>query len=380
MKIAQVVCAFPPYRGGMGNVAYHYSLELSKMKHEVVVFTPHYKEREVQFQNFKIRSLVPWLSYGKGAWLPQLFYELRGFDIIHLHYPFLGGTLPVWFLKKYYPKTNTLVLTYHMDLVGQGIMGRYFQWHTKKLMPKIIRLADKVIVTSWDYAKNSNIASIIKESPEKFVAIPLGTELDIFKPGKPNPELLQKYNILLGEKIVLFVAALDREHYFKGLNYLLAAMTKIKSGVKLLVVGRGDLKGVYEAEAARLGIADRVIFAGYVSGPELPKYYNLADVFAMPSIDKSEAFGLVYVEAMACGCPVIAGDLPGVRTVVEDNQTGFLVEPKNVSDLVSKINKILGDDELARSFSQLGLKKVEEQYSWQKIAKQVDQVYRDLKK
>lgn len=378
MKIAQVVCAFPPYRGGMGNVAHHYSLELANLGHEVTVFTPHYKDREAQMENFKIKSLVPWLSYGLGAWLPQLFWQLRGFDIVHLHYPFFGGALPVYCLKRYLPKETKLVLTYHLDVVGRGLLGKYFSWHTKHLMPRMIKIADKIIVTSRDYAENSNLAPFIKSMPEKFVEIPLGTDANIFHPLARDQELMAKYQIKPEEKIILFVAALDRMHYFKGLNLLLEAMTKIKSQARLIVVGKGDMKEGYEAKAKELGIGNKVNFAGYVGGNDLPKYYNLADVFVMPSVDKSEAFGIVYTEAMACQKPVIAANLPGVRTVVEDNKTGYLITPGDLDGLVSRIEKILGDKELASKFGQAGLAKVRSEYTWAGIAKKIEEVYTNL--
>jgi glycosyltransferase involved in cell wall biosynthesis len=347
--------------------------------HEVIVFTPHYKERQVQFQNFVIKSLVPWMSYGKGAWLPQLFFELRHFDIIHLHYPFFGGALPIYCLKKYKPQKTKIVLTYHMDVVGEGFLNKYFKWHTKRLMPGMIRAADRVIVTSQDYAENSNIAYLIKENPKKFIEIPLGTETEIFYPQPRDEELIKKYGIKPQEKTVLFVAALDREHYFKGLNSLLEAVAKIKTPIKLLVVGRGELKTNYEEQAQKLGIRDKVYFVGYISGPDLPKYYNLCDLFVMPSVDKSEAFGLVYVEAMACGRPVIATNLPGLRTVVDDNQTGYLVRPRDIDDLVIKMQKILSNDKLASDFGQNGFKKVQDKYTWPKIVKQIDLVYKSIK-
>ncbi|MFA5358326.1 MAG: glycosyltransferase family 4 protein [Patescibacteria group bacterium] len=377
MKIAQVVCTFPPYKGGIGNVAFHYSLELSKIGHEIVVFIPHYKKSEHQFLNFKLKSFVPWLSYGNAAFLPQLFWSLRDFDIIHLHYPFFGSALPIYFLKKKYPEKK-LVLTYHMDVVGGGLLGKYFSWHTKKLMPKIIRIADKVIVTSLDYAKNSNIAEEIKKDQKKFVEIPLGANLSIFHKQKKDDALVKKYQLKTGEKIILFVAALDAAHYFKGLNYLLEAMSKIKTPAKLVIVGRGSMHDCYIAQVKRLGLADRVLFAGYVSDFDLARYYNFANVFVLPSVDKSEAFGLVYVEAMACATPVIASNLAGVRTVVDDGLTGFLVEPRNVSDLADKIDRILSNDSLAQKMGEAGAEKVKEKYTWPEIAKQIDRVYREV--
>ena len=151
----------------------------------------------------------------------------------------------------------------------------------------------------------------------------------------------------------LFVGALDRAHYFKGLSLLLRAFKFVDSGSRqrrvrndtnvaapapdrdpvsgmtesprLVVVGTGELLNAYKKEAAHLGIADRVTFTGGVTDEELARWYAGARAEILPSTDRSEAFGIVLIEAMACGTPVIASDLPGVRTVVERVHGGVLV-------------------------------------------------------
>ncbi|MFA5076208.1 MAG: glycosyltransferase family 4 protein [Patescibacteria group bacterium] len=379
MKIAQVVCSFPPYKGGMGNVALHYSLELAKLGHKITVVVPHYKEREMPYMNFQLKSFVPWLSHGQAAYLPQLLWQLRHFDIIHLHCPFFGTAWPLYWLKKLRPKNTKLVLTYHMDVVGQGLLARYFYWHGRYLLPQIIKVADKVIVTSSDYIQSSNIKELANKYPDKFIEIPLGVDLKQFKPAAKDKNLLEKYQITTEQKVILFVAALDSAHYFKGLSFLLEVLSQIKDqNIKLLVVGRGNLKKDYEQLAVDFNIRDQVNFVGYVNDEDLVKHYNLSDLFVLPSIDKSEAFGLVLVEAMACGKPVIASNLAGVRSVVDDGVNGLLTEPQNVEDLKEKIMKILDNPELADRFGQAGLAKVKERYNWQSIAKRIDEVYRHL--
>ncbi|MFA6534245.1 MAG: glycosyltransferase, partial [Patescibacteria group bacterium] len=272
MKIAQVVCTFPPYKGGMGNTAYHYSLELAKLGHAVTVFTPHFKDRLVNFQNFTIRGVAPWLSYGLGAWSPRLAWELSDFDIIQLHYPFFGGALPLWWLKKIKPRKTKLVLLYQMDVLGQGIWRRVFNWHAKYLMPGIIRAADKIIITSRDYAASSRLAPWLSIFPDKFVEIPLGVDTAVFQPTPPDSELIKKYQLKPGEKVILFTAALDTAHYFKGLDILLAATATLKNPARLVVVGKGDLKDFYERRAEELGLKDRVTFAGYLSDRDLARH------------------------------------------------------------------------------------------------------------
>jgi glycosyltransferase involved in cell wall biosynthesis len=394
MKIAQIVCTFPPYPGGIGNVAYYNSLELAKMGHEVVVFTPRQHLRTVsdkiksEEDKFKVKWLWPIFRYGNAAFLPQLFWQLKNFDIIHLHYPFFGGAKIVWLLKLVRPQIK-LVITYHMDVVGKGILGWFFRFNNKFIMPRIIRSADKVIVTSFDYAENSNIASLIRKNKNKFVEISCGVDIDYFKPEEKEGGLLNKYNLNKEDKIILFLGNLDRAHYFKGVDYLLKAFSLLQKRlgieqikkeqggkIRLLIVGSGDLLPVYKKLASDLGIANKVIFTGFIPNEELARHYNLADIFVLPSIDKSEAFGLVLLEAASSGKPVIASNLPGVRSVVKEGENGLLFQPKNEGDLASRISYLLSNEELRKKMGEAGRKMVEESYSWERIGKKLEEVYK----
>ena len=99
MKIAHVICTFPPYKGGMGNVAYEQAKELANLGHEVTVFTPSYSKEKQDF-NFNVVRLKSLIKFGNAAFLPQLIYRLRKFDVVQLHHPFFGATEIVWLAKK----------------------------------------------------------------------------------------------------------------------------------------------------------------------------------------------------------------------------------------------------------------------------------------
>ncbi|HEX9664665.1 MAG TPA: glycosyltransferase family 4 protein, partial [Patescibacteria group bacterium] len=314
MKIAHLVSTFPPYTGGMGNVAYHQALELSKLGHQVEVFTLTNKSK---FEQFKVNQLKPWLKYGNAGLIPQIFWKLKKFDIVHLHYPFFGGAEIVYFWKLFNRKKK-LILTYHMDVVGQGALRYFFKFHNRFILPGIIKRADQVLVSSTDYLNNSNIKANYNKNHEKFTEIPLGVS-ESFQPEAKDEELLEEYNLSHDDIILLFVGGLDKAHYFKGVELLIktfAGLSKKINNLKLLIVGGGGMKPDYQRLTTSLNIADRVVFTGRVSDELLPKVYNLSDIFVLPSTDRSEAFGLVILEAMACGKPVVASRLPGVRQVV----------------------------------------------------------------
>ena len=382
MKIAEVCSTFPPYKGGMGNVAYYNAWSLSTLGHEVTVFTPRYKEDKQHADEypFKVQRLRPWFKYGNAGILPQLMWKLLKFDVIHLHYPFFGGSEIIYFLDKF--KDLKLVVTYHMDVVGKGkLLSKFFNWHSNHVLPRILDCADKVIVTSWDYAESSSLKDRLKTEPEKFTAIPCGVNHLLFKPRFRDKNILNKYG-LGDKKVILFVGALDKAHYFKGVNILLQAVNKLADSddFRLVIVGDGDLRGSYESLVDSLGLNNKVIFFGFIPDNLLPKYYSVADIFVLPSIDKSEAFGIVSLEAMSSGVPVIAADLPGVRSVVDKKETGLLVKPGSVDNLADMIKYLLKNPKIAKSLGKAGRAKVLELYTWEKIGYKLDNIFRSIEK
>lgn len=393
MKIAQIVCRFKPYKAGIGNVAYDNALGLAKLGHDVTVFTPCYskKDKDWQSDNFKIKRIKPWFKFGNAGFIPQLFWQLKDFDIIHLHYPFFGGAEVIWILRKIFKnKKQKLVITYHHDVVGGLLLKSFFRFHSKFIMPRITKCADKVIITSADYARHSNIKKIFKYYPEKFTEIPLGVDLQRFQPQEKDANLLTQYQIYpYSDRVLVFVGALDNAHYFKGIDFLINSFNILDySGcnencgyqIKLIIVGDGDLKEKYAKQVQEMGLENKIKFAGRVADNDLVKYYNLADVVVLPSIDKSEAFGIVLVEAMACAKPVVAADLPGVRSVFENGKSGFSFAVKQEGDLANRINSLFMDEKLRQKTGNQARSLCEEKYNLEKLSRKLEQVFLELLK
>lgn len=383
MKIAIISSTFPPYAGGIGNVAAANARELAKLGNQVTVFTPAYDKVQEEMTDIKVTRMPVFLAYGNAAWCPSLSWMLKGFDIIHLHYPFFGGAETIWLHKRKYKKKGAkIIVHYHMDVVGEGVFRFIFSLHRKIMLPKILKMADRVIVTSNDYAKNSYLKHNLDSSKDKFFELPNGVDVENFVNTQKSKEILVKHEIDQDEKIILFVGGLDKAHYFKGIEYLIKAMTNLRQSEylwKVIIVGEGDLKDEYKSLASQLRLDHKIVFTGYVANSDLPKYYNLADVVVLPSVDKSEAFGMALVEAMSCSKPVIASDLPGVRSVVDDKINGLLIKPKDPDDLATKINYLLSNSGVAKEFGLAGRQKVITQYSWKIIGKNLEAIYKNLK-
>lgn len=379
MKIAHVVCVTRPYKGGVGEVAYYYSLELAQLGHEVSIFAlaQNKQDEGVQYEKgVTIHRVLPKIKYGKAGYIFSLVSKLKNFDIIHIHMPFFGTAELVWWYSFFKKKHQKIVVTYHMDVHHEGFLGKYINWYQKNITPKILRCADKILVSSIDYIQHSSISKIYQTNPQKFIELPFGVD-SMFHVKKPV-NTYSKYSLDENSNIILFVGGLDAAHYFKGVPVLLEAFSKIEQHAKLVIVGKGENKEKFEQIARDLHISNDVIFTGFVDDQELVDLYNMANVCVLPSTEKNEAFGIVLIQAMACKKPVIASNLPGVRVVVENNKNGFLVQPNNAKDLADKIDTLLLNPHKAEEFGNYGYRKQKMEYEWVHIAKNLDEIYFQL--
>ncbi len=375
MKIAQITTVFPPFRGGMGQVPFHYADELYKLGVEVEVITPDYGRDKISTQ-FTVHYVKPFLKWGLGAFCPKIFRMLKNYDVIQLHYPAFGMMEVVWFWYVLFNKKAKLVVFYHMDNVGKGLLGVIFWLHNKFIKPLIMHSADVILVSSWDYAENSQIKNFLKKHKYRFAELPFGVTPK-YTPGEKNKNLLNKFSIDSNKKIILFVGGMGPEHYFKGVEVLIEACAKLKDNSwHLVCVGKGSLINKYKEKAKKLGIASRVTFTDFQPDEQMPDWYRNAYITVLPSIDKSEAFGIVLVEAMACASPTIASNLPGVRTVVDDGKTGFVTQVNNTDDLAKKIDLLLCNPTLRNQLSDNAVEKVLEKYQWKKIVAKLLDIYR----
>jgi len=378
MRIAHVTATFPPYRGGTGNVCFYNARELVRRGHEVHVFTaagPNAPREEV-LKGIQVHRLRPWVQVGNAPVLPQLVWHLRGLDVIHLHYPFFGGEVTPLAARL---EGTPLVITYHQDVHLQGVMGALAEGMTKTLGRWTLRSARRLLFTSSDYGAVSSVRPLLRGREAIIDALPNGVDVHRFTPGEASPALRQQYGLKPEERVVLLVAALDSAHYFKGVPVLLEALARLPEQVKGVFVGDGDLRAAYVERAHALGLANRVFFPGRVSEDSLVDHYRLADVTVLPSTTMGEAFGLVLLESLACGTPVIASNLPGVRTVVAEGVDGWLVAPGDVDALIHALQRMFDMPvPQRRAMGEAGRRKVEEKYAWERIGEQLECIYFDI--
>lgn len=182
-------------------------------------------------------------------------------------------------------------------------------------------------------------------SPKKFHMLPCVVDGDVFTPGLPHPELVEQYG-LQGNRVLMTVARLWSGDIYKGVDVTIRALPKILSQfpkVKYLVVGRGDDQPRLAQMAEDLGVAEHVVFAGFVADEMLVEHYRLADAYVMPS---KEGFGIVYLEAMACGVPTLSGDDDGSADPLQDGRVGWRVPYRDPDAVAAACMEILrGEDQ-----------------------------------
>jgi len=371
MRIAQVTPVYPPYRGGIGAVAFEYTERLRERGHDVQVFTPDYgRGVPLPFQGGSdeyVHLLKPLIAIGNAAVTPSLRTRLNDFDVVHLHYPFFGGSEFVWLAKNV--SNKPLVTTYHMDVFAGGLKGLVFKTHGELLKRMVLAASDRVLVSSLDYAMNSSIKNYVSNNLETVIEMPFVIDADVFQPVSQENEVPR----------IIFVGGLDQAHYFKGVPVLLRALQELRDlPWELTIVGEGTLRPTYEKMTETLGFADRVTFAGSASPEELVSLYQQSDLHVLPAVDSSEAFGIVTLEAAASGIPSIVSDLPGVRTVIEEGKTGLIARPGDSRSLASALEDLLTNHGRRKQYGIDARKRVQEKYAWPVLLDRLEKVYFSL--
>lgn len=372
VRVAQVTATFPPYWGGTGNVAYQTARLLHDRGHEVTVVTTNRPGPDLVFP-FPVTRLSPLFGIGNASITPALLKHLKGFDIIHLHYPHIfGAELTLAAARRF---QTPLVVTYHNDLLAGGLRGLAFRAYTEFSQRTVLRHVSRLIATSRDYAQHSQLARAGRLPTISI--IPNGVDTELFRPSTAQDDTATDvWGFPRHTGLALFVGGLDKAHHFKGVEVLIDAVARVPDLVAV-VVGEGELRRSYEDMAHRLA-PGQVHFTGRLAVEDLVKLYQLADFTVLPSVNRGEAFGMVLIESMACGTPVIATDLPGVRTVVDNEVDGIIVPPRDAEALAVAVAKLMANRKRTQEMGAAGRNKVVHRYRWKLVGDQLDAVYRQV--
>ncbi len=354
MRILIALTYFQPHKSGLTVYAVRLAKALAQKGHDVKILTSHYDKsvpaHEIQ-DGVEIFRKPVMLRVSKGVIMPTLplaaWRLIRKSDVVNLHTPQLDAAY-LAMIGRILGKP--VVLTYQCDLqLPKGMINR--------LANQISYLADKIsagssqkiISTSDDYALNSKLLSRYLDKV-KVVLAPIvlppvtAEEVQAFK---------EKHHVTPGQKVIGIAARLATE---KGVEYLVEAMPAVLDKYpNARVLSFGQFQNVIgeEAYAHRLmplisDLGEHWSFLGVISDREVASFFQTCDVTVLPSVNSTEAFGMVQIESMVCGTPVVASDLPGIRQPILDSKMGRIVPPRDSKALAEAIISILAEGDCYR--------------------------------
>lgn len=346
MKILISLSYYLPNISGLTNYAKILAEELFKRGYDITIITSQHEKNLLPYENqngIKIVRIPITFKIGKGPIMLSLPFKIgkyiTGADVINCHLPQFESFILAFLAKA---KHKKLILTYQTDLSWDG-----------ELLLKISKvfilfshfisalLADTIVVLNKDYARHSWFLSLFSKKLS-YIYPPV----KLIEPDKTTSKLFKKRMQLKQRYILGIVARISPE---KGIEYLLEAIpylrNKLGSDFIIVIVGPpkpiGEYNYIRKIDTLLKKYNKFVKFLGRLSDKELTCLYKSLDILVLPSINSTEAFGMVQVEAILCGVPVIATDLPGVRVPIITTGMGELAKPKNSRDLAEKIVKIL---------------------------------------
>ncbi len=352
------------YPGGVNEHVTQLDRQLQAMGHETRILaatSPDLGEHD-DGHVYRLGMALPLPSNGSMAritfapsvtWKVRQFLASEPFDVIHLHEP-LTPLL-------------CLAVLLHSDLPNVGTFhaarpNNVWYMYTKPILDLFFEKLDVRVAVSE--AAREFVDSYF---PAEYDIVPNGIALEQFRSdAEPLPEFMD------GRRNILFVGRYSEPR--KGFRYLVRAMPMIRGqfpDARLIVVGQGNAAR-YERFLEQHGITD-VVFAGFVDSETLPRYYASADVFVAPSTGR-ESFGLILLEGMASGKPVVASAIPGYSAVIRNGIDGMLVEPKDAQALALAIVRVLADADLRNQLVASGREHVK-QFSWEVVANRLLEVY-----
>ena len=372
MKIVQIGKYYYPYKGGIEN---HLKILCDNLVEigenvEVNVFNSGFFSKKDKIDNVEVYRSGKLFEMFSTPLSPAMIFKLiqTDGDIIHIHAPNPSAHMALYFAQFFKKKKAKLVITHHSDIVSQKIAYKFYKPYLEKLYIK----ADGIIVATENHIEYSDI---LKNYREKIKVIPYGVDIESFKITDEIKKRVHKIKKNLGgRKTALFIGRLV---YYKGVSVLIEAFNKPElKDTNLIIIGNGPYFSTLKAQAME---NQNIIFIPEADDIQLKTFLHASDFFILPSVEKSEAFGIVQIEAMACRKPVISTRLDsGVKAVNIHEKTGMTVEPGNAEELKNAVIKLINDNEKYNLYAENAFSHVEEKFSSKKTALQILKFYKEL--
>ena len=357
---------FPPVFGGIERHIHDLTTGLQKagVETEVLVCSRKASTDRYEVEGVRIVRVAQWgrvlsapVSPGFPLWLRRL---ARDKHVLHFHCPNPTGEIALLLSGLQVP----VVASYHSDIVRQKISGLLY----RPLLRRFLWRAARILVATPIHI---GMSPHLRAFREKCTVVPFGIGLERFALTPERASRSAEIRAACGTPLVLFVG---KFRYYKGLPILLHAMVDVPA--KLLLVGGGPAEPELCRLVRKLGLQDRVFFEGNVPDSELPSYYHACEVLVLPSTHRSEAFGIVLLEAMACRKPVVTTELGTGTSYVNQNElTGLVVPPGDAAALAAALRRLLADAALRERFGSAGCERVQREYTREQMIRRVLSVY-----
>jgi rhamnosyl/mannosyltransferase len=360
LRVVQIGKYYPPHIGGIET---HLQALCGGLKesHDMQVFVAGDRRRDVDtiVDGVAVHRLGIQFKIAGAPVCPSMPWKIRraGADIVHIHLPNPAGVLAL--LASGY--RGPLVATWHSDVVRQRRLAKMFE----PIQRRFLANCDALIATSPNYVESSPDLSRLRK---RTVIIPYGIAVEEFR---DSPASALGIRSARSGPLLL---AVGRFVYYKGFEFLIRAMKQVEA--TLLLIGDGPLLNPLQNLANELGVASRIEFLGEMQPREVVPYYHAADLFVLPSIARSEAFGIVQLEAMACGKPVVNTDLAsGVPFASRDGVTGLTVEPANADALAIAVNRLFADPQLRIKYGEAARRRVQSEFTIDVMVQRIRDLY-----
>jgi|UniRef100_A0A7V3VUL6 phosphatidylinositol alpha-mannosyltransferase len=365
MKVCLVSDPYYPYPSGVSEYTHYLAKYLRRFGHTVKILTTHYRGEDFEPDVVRVGRVfyIPmnksFATLSIGLEIPikvRDFLDSEHFDVVHTMGPFPPS---ISFFALHYSKALNIT-TFHSTGFKHYRFGSYV---FRKIFKRYIQKLHGLIAVS-ETARDTFLPYI----PGEYTIIPNGVDIERFHPEVPGFEEFRNK-----KKKILYLGRLDRR---KGLIELLNALPFVLEeipDIQLIVVGKGPLEKDCRRLVKDLNLMDVVLFRGYAIKEDIPRYYASCDVYCSPALG-GESFGIVLLEAMATGKPVIASNIPGYDKVIKDGYNGLLFNPHNPRDIAQKIIMVLKDEALRRYLIENGKNFVND-YSWLNIARRIENFY-----
>lgn len=369
IRVLQVAKFYPPHAGGIETTTKDiFEVNNNNYVSDVLCFSSTKKTVEESHATGKIIRCATWFSFASMPFSPKYFFHFlkiyRKYDVLHVHHPNPLAFLCVLFASR----KTAILLHWHSDILNKGMFYKLF----KPFEAAVLKKANVIVTTTPVYSQHS---PMLQSHLKKCTYVPSAFDENSLA---VNDSLVEDIRKKYGYRKIIF--SLGRHVNYKGFHYLIQAAQHLPNDAVVVIGGTGPEFNYHQSLIEELGLTGKVFLPGRIDNNDLGSYYKACDIFCLPSSHKSEAFGLVMVEAMRFSKPVVAANIPasGVSWVNQHGITGLNAENENYISLAENLNILLKDRELHKKFGDMAYRRFKQYFTGPALREAFGNLYKKI--